>query len=311
MEKAIEKGPVPFRGMMPILATPVTPDGEIDEASQRRLVQYSLQCGAVAVGHLGYASEFQKLSESQRAQVIEITVDEVAGRVPVFIGVTGPSERVTVQYAKDAAARRADMLMLGLPYISMPDAHGAFAIYRRVGEETGLPIIVQDTPAASAVLSVELMRRMFEEIEQVQYVKAEGTNFVGKSHALLEQTGGRLPVIGGAGGRHMIHLLRVGVTSFMTGTEALDLHNAVVQAYLAGDEEKAASLYFNTVLPYLTFYTEASSVLLKEMLHARGIIDHKDTIAPPPKESVGEIERRELAWVLERIGWKKSWPNIP
>ena len=55
-----------FRGMMPILPTAITPDGKIDEKSQRRLVQYVLQCGAVAIGHFGFASEFHKISDNDR-----------------------------------------------------------------------------------------------------------------------------------------------------------------------------------------------------------------------------------------------------
>ena len=55
-----------FHGMMLILPTAITPDGRIDEKSQRRLVQYALQCGAVAIRHFGFASEFHKISYGDR-----------------------------------------------------------------------------------------------------------------------------------------------------------------------------------------------------------------------------------------------------
>jgi dihydrodipicolinate synthase/N-acetylneuraminate lyase len=97
----------------------------------------------------------------------------------------------------------------------------------------------------------------------------------------------------------------------MTGTEALDLHGAAVQAYLDGDEERAARIYFEQILPYFMFYDDYSKELLKGMLHARGVMDHPDVIAPAGAPPMSAIERREFEWVLDRIGWRKRWPDIP
>ena len=116
-----KKEPLPeFRGMMPILATPITESGELDGASQRRLIQYCLKCGAAAIGHLAFASEFFKISDSDRRRLITMTVDEVSGRVPVFIGVAAPSDYVAVDYAKEAEALGADIIMAAAPYMDTP-----------------------------------------------------------------------------------------------------------------------------------------------------------------------------------------------
>ncbi|MEN8193488.1 MAG: hypothetical protein ABFS12_11770 [Bacteroidota bacterium] len=56
--------------MMPILPTAITPDGKIDEKSQRRLVQYCLKCEAAAIDHFGFASEYHKISNSDRKLLI-------------------------------------------------------------------------------------------------------------------------------------------------------------------------------------------------------------------------------------------------
>ena len=62
----------------------------------------------------------------------------------------------------------------------------------------------------------------------ILYVKAEGTDFLAKTQKVMDLLGERMQVIGGFGGKHMIHMLRLGVTSFMTGTEMLDLHGRIV-----------------------------------------------------------------------------------
>lgn len=300
----------PLRGMMPILPTAIQESGELDEASERRLVQYCLQCGAVAIGHLGVASEFHKISNDDRARLIDIVVDEVDGRVPVFIGVTAPATRSAAHNARQAEALGADMLMLGMPYITVPSKAELFDYYRAVAESTSLPIIVQDTPLSDPILDVDLICRLHDEIPHIMYVKAEGKDFLTKTHALLERRGGRLGVIGGAGGKHMIHLLRLGVTAFMTGTEALDVHNAVVRAFLAGDEDQAARTYFERLLPYYMFYEESSSELLKEILKRRGIIDCAKVIPPAGVQKMSAVRWREFEWLLQRCGLTSRWPDI-
>ncbi|MCC6679959.1 MAG: dihydrodipicolinate synthase family protein [Phycisphaeraceae bacterium] len=306
-----QKAPKPFRGMMPILPTTITKDGRIDEASQRRLVQYAIKCGAAAIGHFGFASEFFKLNEANRKLVTQVVVDEAKGKVPVFIGVAAPATHMAVEYAKQAKDLGADLLMAAIPYIAVPDEKGTWEYYQRISDAVDLPIIVQDTPLSTNILKPDVVGNMFNQIEHIDYIKAEGSDFLLKSAKLIELSGGKLPVIGGAGGKHMIHMLRVGVTSFMTGTEALDVHAAVVKAYLDGDEDKAAEIYYQVLLPYFTFYDAYPEQLLKQMLYDRGIIDCPDIIHPRQYKPMSDVELKEFQWVLKRIGFDKKWPNIP
>jgi len=297
--------------MMPILPTAITPDGKIDEKSQRRLIQYALQCGAVAIGHFGFASEFHKISDSDREYLSKIIIDEVAGRVPVFMGVTAQGFDVALKYAEEAKDLGADIIMAALPLINLPTQDEAYKFYKTLSDAVALPIIIQDIPESANVLSPGLVWKMFQEIENVKYVKAEGNNFVSKTQEIIKLSNGELEIIGGAGGKNMIHLLRLGITSFMTGTEALDMHSAAVKAYLNGDEDIAADIYYNKIIPYFAFYDSYSEELLKAMWHMRGVIDYTDIIAPRAKEPMSEIEWREFNWTLDRIGFRKKWPNIP
>jgi len=311
VESSNTSPPAAFRGMMPILPTAITPGGDFDEASQRRVVQYCLQCGAAAVGHFGIASEYHKVAAADRPRLTRIILDDVAGRVPVFIGVTANGVDASIDYARQAEQLGANLIMASLPDGRPHDADAAFSFYESLARSVSLPIIIQDTPATSAVLTPQLILRMSREIEGIRYVKAEGQSFLEKTAALLAGTNGGLSVIGGAGGRHLIHLLRLGVTAFMTGTEALDLHSAAVSAFLQGEEDRAARIYFEQILPYLTFYLDSPEELLKWMLHQRGVLDCPQVLDPPSAAPLQPAERRELQWVLDRIGWRKIWPKIP
>lgn len=299
-----------FYGMMPILPTAITPDGKIDEKSMRRLVQYCIKFNAAAIGHFGFASEFHKISDTDRRVLTEIIVDETAGSVPVFIGINSQGFNISLRYAEEAEKLGADIIMAALPLINLPTQEEAYNLYKDISSTSSLPIIIQDIPESANVLSPGLVWEMYQEIENVKYVKAEGTGFISKTQEIINLSKGELEVIGGAGGKSMIHLLRMGITSFMTGTEALDFHNGTVQAFLDGDEEKAADIYYNKIMPYFAFYDNYPEELLKAMLKERGIIDHPDIIAPSAKQPMSEIEWREFNWILDRIGFRKKWPNI-
>ena len=83
-----------------------------------------------------------------------------------------------------------------------------------------------------------------------------------------------------------------------------------MRAYLGGDEEEAARIYYERLLPYLVFYMDYSKELLKGMLHGRGVMDCPDVIPPAKKKPMSEVARREFEWVLERIGFDQRWPDI-
>jgi len=295
-----------FRGMTPIMPTAITERGSLDESGQRRVIDYCLENGAVALGHFGYASEFYKIADPDRRRLIELIVEHVKGRVPVFIGVTGLSNRIMTEYARQAEDLGADLLMVSLPYVNLPDKDGALRLFEELAEVVGIPIIIQDTGTTSSILTADLIARVVNEIGGVHSVKAEGTNFLAKTAQLTERLGNKIQVIGGAGGKHLIHLLRLGVTAFMTGTEALDIHGAVVHAYLNGNEEEAARIYFERLLPYLMFYMDHPEELLKRMLHFRGVIDCPAVIEPRQATPMSEVERREFEWVLQRIGYPRQ-----
>ena len=82
-------------------------------------------------------------------------------------------------------------------------------------------------------------------------------------------------------------------------------------AYLGGDEDQAAALYYERVLPYLLLYMDYSEELLKAMLHKRGVLNSPAVIQPAGSPPMSAIERGELEWALERIGLLDTrWPDI-
>lgn len=91
-----------LNGIFPVLCTPFNEDEDVDEMSLRRLIEYVLcaKVSGIVVG--GVASEIFKLSSAERYQITCITIEQVAGRVPVIVGTSHDS----VQLGRRGASLR-------------------------------------------------------------------------------------------------------------------------------------------------------------------------------------------------------------
>ena len=291
-----------FYGMMPILATPVDSRLNLEEEDLRREVDYCLKAGCKAVGTLGGASEYLYIGRKMRTQIIRTVVSAVNGRVPVFIGTAANSLADTIENSIEAQDLGADLLLLCSPPVGNANADEIYAYYETVAANVSIPIIVQDTGASWPVYAPDFLVRLYEGIENVRYVKAEGGNWLNKLHDLMKIVPDGLQVIGGAAGMKMLQMLRLGITAFMTGTEAQEIHNAVVQAYLSGDEDRAVHLYCTTLSPYLELYTTSNHTSLKHMLVRRGIFKSDTLIFPGMEHHLqSDFALSELDWILDRI----------
>ena len=290
-----------FKGQMPIMPTTLTNDGAIDVNSQKKIVEYLLSNKVAAIGHLGGASEYYKVSQKDRELIIATVVEQVNHRVPVFIGNTSISFSQSIENAKIAEKLGADMLMVCSPIFGKVKQKELFDYYYEISQEVSLPIIIQDTGASDSQYTTEFLAKLVKEVPTVGYAKIEHGDFLGNTIRLLEAVKDDIQVIAGAAGFHMIQLLRQGLTAFMTGTEASEIHCAVINAWLAGDTDKAVHIYYTKLLPYLGLFHLNNRYMLKYMLQKRGMVENISPLypnddAPPSREFLQEFE-----WIWKRI----------
>lgn len=133
-------------GVIVPLVTPLSRPDRLDEPALRRLVKHVAGGGVNGLFPLGTTGEFPYLSESIRRRVLEITIEEAGGRLPVFAGIADTNfNRVlkNAATAKDAGAAGAVLLP---PYYFPLEDDELIAFYSRVADESGLPIIMYDNP---------------------------------------------------------------------------------------------------------------------------------------------------------------------
>ena len=135
-----------FSGSIPALVTPFR-DGLIDESAFRRLVDWQIAQGASALVPCGTTGESATLDYEEHYRVIQICIEQAAGRVPVIAG-CGSNDTATavrhMQFSKDAGAAAA---LVVAPYYNRPNQDGIYAHYEHLSAHSDLPIVVYNVPA--------------------------------------------------------------------------------------------------------------------------------------------------------------------
>jgi 4-hydroxy-tetrahydrodipicolinate synthase len=152
----------PFHGVLPALITPFTADGEaIDTASLRAIAERLIGAGVGGLVPGGSTGEFTTLTNAERRELVEVTVEAAAGRVPVVAGTGALSTRETVELSVHAERAGAAAVMIVPPFyeaLSWPELR---AHYTAVADAVGIPIMYYNLPSASGVrLTAEQLREL-------------------------------------------------------------------------------------------------------------------------------------------------------
>ncbi|WP_282936379.1 4-hydroxy-tetrahydrodipicolinate synthase [Paenibacillus sp. RC67] len=134
-------------GIIPAMITPFHSNQELNESALRLLVSKLLAAGAHGLFCLGTNGEFFSMTFEEKIRVAEVIVDEVKGRVPVYVGIGHISTVETVQLARRMEDIGADTLSVITPFFLKFTQKELFEHFRRIAESTSLPILLYNIPA--------------------------------------------------------------------------------------------------------------------------------------------------------------------
>lgn len=273
----------PLTGVYNILATPVFPDGSLDEASLRRLIDATIRMGVTGITILGVVGEAQKQTDAQRSTVLGIAMDVTAGRVPIIVGTSRDSTPAVIAASEEAKAAGAAGLMIAPPTFLQPGP-GLTEHYRAIGAAVGLPIVLQDYPVVNGVtMTPRAMADLANTVPEIVTIKLEDVPTPQRTMQTLALIDRDVSVLGGLGGVHLLDELRRGSAGTMTGFAFPEILVEIVSAWRAGDRRRATETY-NRYLPLLVFEGQPrlGLAIRKEILRRRGLIAHADVIKPGP-----------------------------
>jgi 4-hydroxy-tetrahydrodipicolinate synthase len=166
-----------LRGCGTALVTPFTPDGAVDEAALRNLVAWQVESGIDFLIPCGTTGETPTLSHDEWLRVIDVTIEVVAGRVPIVAGATSNSTSEAVAKAKEVASRPGVYAILtASPYYNKPTQEGQYRHFRAIAEAVDKPIILYNVPGrTSANIEPATLARL-SEVPHIAGVKEASGN---------------------------------------------------------------------------------------------------------------------------------------
>ncbi len=151
-----------FTGSLTALVTPFK-DGKIDEAAFRALVSWQIDNGTHGLVPVGTTGESPTLSHAEHKHVVEMTLSEAKGRVPVIAGAGSNNTAEAIDLAVHAEKAGAQAVLVVTPYYNKPTQEGLYAHFKAVNDAIGIPIFIYNIPPRSVVdMSVETMARLYE-----------------------------------------------------------------------------------------------------------------------------------------------------
>lgn len=140
----------PITGSIVALATPMHDDGSVDFASLRKLIDWHIAEGTDCIGVVGTTGESPTVSVDEHREIIRVSVEHAAGRVPIMAGCGANSTAEAIELAKFAREVGADCQLQVVPYYNKPTQEGQYLHFKAIAEATGdLPIVLYNVPGRS------------------------------------------------------------------------------------------------------------------------------------------------------------------
>jgi 4-hydroxy-tetrahydrodipicolinate synthase len=290
-----------LQGVWNIVPTPFHPDEELDLPSLRTLTDFVVGSGVDGMTILGVLGEGAKVSDRERSAIVEVTLAQANGRVPVCVTISAASAYRSIEYAREARAMGAHSVMLSAPPLARPNDDAVRRNFLRVAESVPeLPVVIQDLPALGVWMSAELIGRMAGEAPNLRVVKLEEEPTAPKVARLLAANKD-LRVLGGLGGEMLIEELRSGAVGTMTGFGYPETLVAILREWREGREAAAVEI-FHRWTPLIRFENQQllNLPIRKHIYMRRGAIASDKARGPAP--SIDASTKRDLEDLLTRLG---------
>ena len=272
-----------WEGIWPVAPTPFHDDGTLDLDGMTRVLDCIIDQGATGICILANFSEQFLLADGERETLTRLSLDHVAGRVPVIVTISHFATRIAVERARRAKAQGAAAVMMMAPY------HGAtlrgtpdqtFEQFAAVGE-VGIPIMVQDAPMSGVELTVPLLVRMAREIEMVKLFKIESVQAAAKLRALIAEGGAAIEApMDGEEAITLLADLDAGATGSITSASIVDQISPVPDLLAAGEREAATEAYAR-ILPFVNHENRQCGFRAAKALMVEGGVIGSDACRHP------------------------------
>jgi len=261
-----------FRGSLVALVTPMTESAEVDHVAFGRLLDWHGRQGTDGIVVCGTTGESATVSAAETAELLQIAVQRVGGRIPVIAGTGSNSTAEAIERTRAACELGVDGVLVVTPYYNRPPQEGLYRHFSLVADAASVPLILYNVPSRTACdLLPETVERLAAH-PQIIGIK-EATGSVERAGEILARCGDDFLLLSGddATCRDLIQCGAQGVIS-VTANVAPKLMRAMVEAALADDRALAGELDDRLAGLHRALFVEANPIPAKWALERLGLI---------------------------------------
>jgi 4-hydroxy-tetrahydrodipicolinate synthase len=288
-----------FTGCGTALVTPFRRDSSLDEPALHRLVRRQVDAGINFLVPCGTTGENPTLSRHEQLRVVEITIEEAAGRVPVLAGAGGYNTAEVVALAKELESMGVDGILSVTPYYNKPTPEGLYQHYKAIASAISLPVIVYSVPRRTGTNVDTATLKRLAQIENIVGIK-EASGDINQVASMLGHLREDFTVLSGddALALPIIALGGKGVISVVSNEIPAEM-TQLIQACLHGDFGEARRLQ-RRFLPLMEVnFVESSPIPVKAAMAEMGLLEPvwRLPLCPPRPEN-----EEKIRGVLECLG---------
>lgn len=259
-------------GSIVALVTPFHPDGSVDYPALRKLIDWHIAEGTDCIGVVGTTGESPTVSVEEHCEIIRVSVEQAARRVPIMAGCGANSTAEAIELAKFAKKVGADCQLQVVPYYNKPTQEGQFQHFKAIAEATGdLPIILYNVPGRTvADMSVDTALRLAS-VPGIVGIK-EATGNIERAQWLIREAPEGFAIYSGDDPTAVALMLcgGHGNVSVTANVAPRQMHELCVAA-IAGDARKAMAIQRRLMPVHKHLFVEANPIPLKWAMQRMGL----------------------------------------
>ena len=260
----------PILGSIVALVTPMQEDGSVDFDALRRLIDWHIEEGTACIGVVGTTGESPTVSVEEHCEVIRVSVQHAAGRVPIMAGAGGNSTREAIELTRFSKSVGADCSLQVVPYYNKPSQEGIYQHFKAVAEAVDLPVVLYNVPGRTVADMLPETTLRLAQVPGVVGVK-EATGNIERAAQLVKHAPKGFSIYSGDDGTAIALMLLGGHGNVsVTANVAPRLMHQMCMAAIEGRLQEAREIHMRLLSLHKQLFCEPSPAPTKWALAQLG-----------------------------------------
>jgi 4-hydroxy-tetrahydrodipicolinate synthase len=259
----MNSSPSQIRGSIVALVTPMLDGGAVDYPALRKLIDWHIAEGTDCIGVVGTTGESPTVSVEEHCEIIRVSVEQAAGRVPIMAGCGANSTREAVNLAQFAKKVGADCQLQVVPYYNKPTQEGQFQHFKAISEAVDLPLVLYNVPGRTvADMAHDTVMRLAE-LPGIVGIK-EATGNIERAQWLIKEAPKGFSIYSGDDPTAVALMLCGGHGNVsVTANIAPRMMHTLCMAAMAGDAALAMEIQLQLLPLHKALFVESNPIPVK------------------------------------------------